>query len=71
MCIRDRLRTGDLLVRADDVELTSLEDLFGLLASVPDGTTVELGVVRGTDELTVAATFPGTAAVDDGDDDDA
>lgn len=56
---RAGIRRGDLLVRADDVEIASSETLFAVLDGLDAGATLTLGVVRGTDELSVAVAFGG------------
>lgn len=47
---------GDLLVRLGDVDLTSIDTLAEALGNVTTE-TVELGLVRGADDLTVTVTF--------------
>jgi serine protease Do len=45
---------GDLLVRAAEAELTSVDALYAVLDTIPPaGSPLELGVVRGTEERTV------------------
>lgn len=51
------LNKGDLLVRAGDVDLTSLDDLIAVLDDVSPGDELSVDIVRGTEELTVVATF--------------
>ena len=46
------LEPGDLLATADGTELTGVDDLYGVLDAVTGG-SVELTVVRGTDERSV------------------
>jgi S1-C subfamily serine protease len=49
---------GDVIVSADGRDLAGIEDLAAYLdTSKQPGDTVELGVVRGNDELTVEATL--------------
>jgi serine protease Do len=45
------LREGDLLVSADGKPITDADDLFAALGSA--GATLSLGIVRGTDEITL------------------
>jgi S1-C subfamily serine protease len=49
---------GDLLVRAGDHDLASIDDLFAALAGIGPGGELEIGLVRGSEELTVTVTFP-------------
>jgi serine protease Do len=49
------LREGDLLIAAGDKDLRSVDDLFDALDA--DTPSIELRVVRGTDELTITVTF--------------
>jgi serine protease Do len=49
---------GDLLVRAGDRELASVDDLFAALAGVTPGSELAITLLRGTEELTVTATWP-------------
>lgn len=52
------LRRGDLLVSAGGRALSRPADLFAALDAVAEGATLSLGVVRGTEELTVEVNFP-------------
>jgi S1-C subfamily serine protease len=52
------IREGDLLVRAGDTDLRSPDDLFAALGSVEAGGQLVIGLVRGTEELSVTASFP-------------
>ena len=52
------IREGDLLVRAGDRELVTADDLFAALADVAPGSELAITLVRGTEELTVTATWP-------------
>jgi serine protease Do len=54
---RAGIRTGDLLATAGDRPLTSADDLYEVLDGVTPGSSLSLGVVRGSEELTVAVTF--------------
>jgi serine protease Do len=51
------LRRGDLLVALDGRPLASVDDLQDRLDGVAPDATVELGLVRGADELSVRLTF--------------
>lgn len=52
------IQEGDLLVTAGDAALARPDDLFAVLATVEPGSTLTVGLVRGTDESTVTVTFP-------------
>ena len=52
---RAGLQRGDLLVRAGERPLASVDDLFDALDAA--GAALELGVVRGSDERDVAVTL--------------
>jgi S1-C subfamily serine protease len=52
------IREGDLLVRAGDTDLRSPDDLFAALGGVEAGGQLVIGLVRGTEELSVTASFP-------------
>jgi serine protease Do len=49
---------GDLLVSVGDRPLLHVDDLYDGLDAVQLGGSLDLGVVRGTDERTVTVTFP-------------
>jgi serine protease Do len=51
------LRAGDLLVRAAGVTLETADDLFTVLDRATDAATLELVVVRGTEDQTVVVAF--------------
>ena len=51
------LRRGDLLVSADGRPLTRVDDLHRALDAAGNGSHLELGVVRGADELSVPVSF--------------
>ncbi len=57
------LEVGDLLVSAGDRTLNDVDDLYDALEALADsgGDTIELKVVRGSDERTVLVTFPADA----------
>jgi serine protease Do len=52
------LAEGDLLVAVDGRPLTTVDDLYDALDGAEPGGTVEITVVRGTEERTVSVTFP-------------
>src|SRR5215207_6878157 len=54
---RAGIRIGDLIVRTGDRALARSDDLFAALDGV-EGDHLELGIVRGAEELTVTVTFP-------------
>jgi serine protease Do len=56
------IERGDLLVAAAGRELASVDALYEVLDGVSPGDTIELTVVRGTDERTVKAEFTTEAA---------
>jgi S1-C subfamily serine protease len=56
------IREGDLLVRAGERDLVTSDDLFAVLADVAPGGELAITLVRGTDELTVAVTWPTQAS---------
>ena len=61
------LAEGDLLVAAGGRPLTDVDDLYDALDAVPEGATLELTVIRGSDERVVTVAF--AAEPDDTDDD--
>ena len=50
----------DVIVRADDNAIASVDDLHHALDNV--GSTIRLGIVRGTDEIEVVVDFDATDA---------
>ena len=54
------LTIGDLVVSANGRELHSPDDLWAVLDGL-EGDTVTLGIVRGTEDLTVTVAFPPVA----------
>ena len=56
------IERGDLLVAAAGRELTGVDTLYEVLDEVSPGDTIDLTVVRGTDERTVTAQFTTEAA---------
>ncbi len=63
---RAGVRRGDLIVAVGGVPVTSADELAAALATTGEGATVELGIVRGAEELTVAVDFDQTGAVHEG-----
>lgn len=51
------IQRGDLLVRIGSTELADSDNLLDALAHVEPGSTVEVGLVRGAEDLTVSVTF--------------
>ncbi|MDF2732320.1 MAG: serine protease [Desertimonas sp.] len=49
---------GDLLIRAGDSELATVDDLFAALAGVVPGGELGITLVRGSEELTDTASWP-------------
>jgi S1-C subfamily serine protease len=60
------LQVGDLLTRAGDVELGSVDDLHRALDSARSTSSLGLHVVRGTDELEVTVTFADSTDASEG-----
>jgi serine protease Do len=54
---RAGLQVGDLLTRAGGVDLTTVDDLHHALDAARGSDSLDLHVVRGTDELDVSVTF--------------
>jgi serine protease Do len=52
---RAGLREGDLITSVGDAEVTSADDVAAALDQVPEGGSLRLHVVRGTEEIDVAA----------------
>ncbi|HKH04592.1 MAG TPA: S1C family serine protease [Acidimicrobiales bacterium] len=58
---------GDLITSAGGTEVADADDLFSVLAAVPEGGTLDLHVVRVTDELDIRVSFaPDEATTDQG-----
>lgn len=55
---------GDLLVAAAGRPLATVDDLFDALEGIEPGATLELTVVRGTEERAVTVTFPAAGAAE-------
>ena len=56
------IEPGDLLAAANGVVLDSVDTLYGLLDAVAGGGSLELTVVRGTEERAVKVEFEATGA---------
>lgn len=54
---RSGLQVGDLLTRAGSIDLTTVDDLHQALDAARGSDSLELHVVRGTDEIDVSVTF--------------
>lgn len=63
---RAGLRGGDLIVEAAGRPVTTVDDLHGVLDELGEGDSLPLGVVRGTDELSVTVGFGRDAAREEG-----
>jgi serine protease Do len=63
---RAGVRQGDLIVRAAGTEVTSVDDLAGALEGSDPDATVEVLVVRGTDEITLAVGLGGRGTAHEG-----
>jgi len=48
---------GDLIVAAGEAEVTTIDGLYRALDSLAPDATLELGLVRGTEERTVTVKF--------------
>jgi S1-C subfamily serine protease len=61
------IRTGDLIVSASGRGVGTADDLWAVLDGLGTADGIDLGIVRGADELTVRVTFEaGTAATEEG-----
>jgi S1-C subfamily serine protease len=54
------IRQGDLIVEAAGRPVTRLDDLYAALDGLGDDESLALGIVRGTEELSLSVTFGGT-----------
>jgi serine protease Do len=61
---RAGLRQGDLITAAGDTELANIDTLATVLDALPDGATLTLHLVRGTDELDVVVRFDAEEAAE-------
>jgi serine protease Do len=52
------VQQGDLLVQAGGRELRTVDDLYDVLDAVTEGSTLEVGIVRGAEERTLTIAFP-------------
>jgi serine protease Do len=57
---RAGVREGDLIVDAAGRPVTRVDDLFEALDGIGEGDSLPLGIVRGTEELSVSVTFGAT-----------
>jgi S1-C subfamily serine protease len=57
---------GDLLVRAGDRDLATADDLFAVLDGHDPDQSLEVGVVRGAEDLVVAVSFGADAPTEEG-----
>ena len=61
------ITTGDLIVSASGRDVGTADDLWAVLDGPGTADAIDLGIVRGADELTVRVTFEaGTAATEEG-----
>jgi serine protease Do len=60
------LAGGDLITSANGTDVRNADDLWAVLDALGDAEAVDLGIVRGADELTVRVTFDAAAATEDG-----
>ena len=51
------LREGDLIISAGERSVASPDDLYDALGGVPAGATLQVGIVRGANELSVEVSF--------------
>jgi len=63
---RAGVRGGDLIVAVGGTPVASADELAAALATTGEAVIVELGIVRGAEELTVAVDFDKTGAVHEG-----
>jgi serine protease Do len=54
---RAGIQNGDLITAAGEVDVTSVDDLAGAIEGLPDGGSLPIHVVRGTDELDISVSF--------------
>jgi serine protease Do len=60
------LAGGDLITTANGTDVRSADDLWADLDALGDAGALDLGIVRGADELTVRVTFDAAAATEEG-----
>jgi S1-C subfamily serine protease len=60
------LRQGDLITAAAGAEIADTDGLSAALDALPDGQTLSLHLVRGTDELEVVVRFDGEGGASGG-----
>ena len=61
------ITTGDLIVSANGADVGDADDLWAVLDGLGEAGAVDLGIVRGAEELTVRVTFePAAAATEEG-----
>ena len=60
------ITTGDLIVSANGREIGTADDLWTVLDELGTADTIDLGIVRGADELTVRVTFEQGTATEEG-----
>jgi serine protease Do len=54
---RAGVKAGDLITSVGDTEITSADDLAAAIDTAPEGASLALHLVRGTDELDIAASL--------------
>ncbi len=59
------IRQGDLVVAVAGTAVATVDDLAAALAAAASGRAVELAVVRGVEELTVAVTISASPRTED------
>jgi serine protease Do len=60
------LAGGDLITVANGTDVRNADDLWAVLDALGDAEAIDLGIVRGADELTVRVTFDAAAATEEG-----
>ncbi len=56
---RAGIRRGDLITRVGDRRIAGIDDLYAVLDSVPAGGSIEVHVIRGTEELSLSIQVDG------------
>jgi serine protease Do len=59
------LAAGDLITTANGTEIRSADDLWAVLDAAGEPEVLDLGILRGADELTVRVTFDAAAAAEE------